>query len=109
MRFEVVRAIDGELGAPIEDVAQEAIDATATAYTTDAAIDVDEQLRVQLHARGVVAGDGGRGRGVAPRQRETTPRLAPRIRSGHHVPVGRPDGSMEVSRDRSRDRSHPQG
>src|SRR3954453_12035711 len=98
MRFEVVRAIDGELGAPIEDVAQEAIDATATAYTTDAAIDVDEQLRVQLHARGVVAGDEERIR-----------ELAHRILSGHHVSVGRPDGSMEVSRDRSRDRSHPQG
>lgn len=85
MKFEVVRDIEGELGAPIEDVAQEAIDATATAYTTDASIDVDEQLRVQLRARGIAASDEA-----------TIAELAHGIRSGHHVSIGRPDGSMTL-------------
>lgn len=81
----MVRDIDGELGAPIEDVAQEAIDATASAYTNDARIDVDEQLRVQLHARGIAASDDA-----------SIAELAHGIRSGHHVSVGRPDGSIDL-------------
>jgi hypothetical protein len=85
MRFEVDPAVGGELGAPIDDVAQEAIDATAGAYTDDASIDVEEQLRVQLRARGVVAAD-----------ESSISELAHAIRSGHHVSVGRPDGSIEL-------------
>jgi hypothetical protein len=88
MRFEVVRDIDGELGAPIEDVAQEAIDATASAYTSDAGIDVDEQLRVQLRARGIAAVDDA-----------TIGELAHRIRSGHRVSIGQPDGSVDLGSD----------
>jgi len=81
MRFEVVRDIDGELGAPIEEVAQDAVDATAGLYTNDASIDVEEQLRVQLHARGIAASD-----------ESSLAELAHRIRSGHHVSVAEPDG-----------------
>jgi hypothetical protein len=85
MEFEIVRDVEGELGAPIEDVAQEAIDATAMAYTEDAGIDVDEQLRVQLHARGIGASDDA-----------SIAELAHAIRSGHHVSIGRPDGSIDL-------------
>lgn len=70
-----------DLGAPIEDVAQEAIDTTSTAYTNDASIDVDERLAVELHSRGL---------------RAETPALAAvaaDIRSGHRVYLGRSDGA----------------
>lgn len=88
MRFEVADGVPGELGARLEDVAQEAIDATATAYTADAHLDVAEFLRTQLHARGVAAAD-----------EETLAEVAHLIRSGHHVAVGESDGS--VARDDS--------
>jgi hypothetical protein len=82
MRFEVRPEYAGELGARIEDVAQEAVDATATLYTEDGGIDVDEQLVVQLQARGITA------------DAETVATLARGIRSGHHVSLGEHDGSM---------------
>lgn len=82
MRFEIVRA-EGELGAPLEDVAREAADATATAYANDATIDVEEHLRAQLSSRGIAAAD-----------EETLAELAREVRSGHAPDLGKPDGSV---------------
>ena len=84
MNFEVDRERQDELGAPVDDVAQEAIDATATAYANDAGIDVEQHLRVQLSGRGVVASDA-----------ETIDHIGREIRAGHDVSVGRPDGSVD--------------
>ncbi len=70
-----------DLGAPIEDVTQEAIDATSTAYTNDATIDVEERLALEVRSRGVRA-DAGAIAGVAAASR-----------SGHRVDLGRSDGS----------------
>lgn len=70
-----------DLAAPVEDVAQEAIDATSTAYTNDAGIDVAERLTVEMRSRGLRA-DGAAIAGIAGD-----------IRSGHAVAVGRSDGS----------------
>ena len=75
---------DGELGAPVEDVAQEAIDAVASLYTADAGIDVEQQVRDQLAGRGIAAADDG-----------TLDRVAQAIRSGHSVTVGQSDGSVD--------------
>jgi len=88
MKFEIENEFEGELGAPIDDVAQEAIDATAVTYTSDAGIDVEEHLRAQLASRGIKAAD-----------EESVAEIAHEIRSGHHVNVGRPDGSMEERAD----------
>ena len=74
---------EAELGAPINDVAQEAIDATATTYTSDAGIDVEQHLRAQLSSRGVEATE------------ESIAEIAHQIRSGRRVSVGRPDGSID--------------
>jgi len=74
---------DGELGAPVQDVAQEAIDAVAVTYSNDSGIDVEEQLRAQLSGRGIRSADDS---WVAD--------VARQIRSGHDVQVGRSDGSM---------------
>ena len=70
---------------PAQDVAQEAIDATATAYTDNPGVDVEEQLRIQLSSRGVRA-----------LREERVAEIARSIRSGHHVAVGEPDGSMHA-------------
>ena len=72
---------DQDLGAPIEDVAREAADATSNAYTNDSTIDVEEHLRAQLSSRGVTA------------SAETLAELAREIRSGHGADLGEPDGS----------------
>jgi hypothetical protein len=85
MEFEVVRGSQHDLGAPIEDVAQEAADATALAYTNDAGIDVEDHLRAQLSSRGIAAADEA-----------TLAELARQVRSGHEPAVGRPDGSEPV-------------
>lgn len=77
-----------DLGAPVEDVAQEAVDATTTAYANDAGIDVERHLQQQLASRGLRAGDGA-----------LISQLATEIRSGHRVAVGRPDGTMEEEPD----------
>lgn len=70
-----------ELGAAVEDVAQEAIDATAAAYTNDAGIDVEERLGVELWTRGLRASE------------DVRTEIAAEIRSGHQVRLGRSDGS----------------
>ena len=88
MKFEVANESEDELGAPIDDVAQEAIDATAITFTSDAGIDVEQHLRAELASRGIRAAD-----------EESVAEIAHEIRSGHHVSVGRPDGSMEERAD----------
>lgn len=80
-RFEPDSDRAEDLGAPIEDVAQEAIDATATAYANDADLDVEDRLTVELRSRGLrTSGD-------------SLADLAAEIRSGHRVDMGRSDGS----------------
>jgi hypothetical protein len=85
MRFEITSESGGGLGAPVEDVAQEAIDATTTAYTNDAGIDVEDHLRAQLSSRGLTATG------------ETIAEIARDIRSGHGVAVGESDGSEDLT------------
>jgi hypothetical protein len=80
----VVAGDNHDLGARIEDVAQEAIDATATLYTNDPDIDVEEQLRAQLAGRGVAAADEA-----------TLDEVAQSIRAGHSESVGESDGSVD--------------
>lgn len=72
---------DQDLGAPIENVAREAADATSNAYANDSGIDVEEHLRAQLSSRGVTA------------DAATLQELAREIRSGHGADLGQPDGS----------------
>ena len=84
MHFVVKGDNEHDLGARIEDVAQEAIDATATLYTNDPDIDVEEQLRGQLSGRGVAAADEA-----------TLDEIARSIRAGHSVSVGQSDGSVD--------------
>jgi hypothetical protein len=79
MEFTTVRE---DLGAPVRDVAQAAIDATATAYTRSPEVDVAAALRDHLHERGVDTTD------------EAIEELATAIRSGHEVRLGRHDGSV---------------
>lgn len=84
MRFEIARDNQEQLGARIEDVAQEAVDTTTLAYTRDAEIDVEAHLRAQLSSRGIAAADD-----------ETIDELVREIRAGHDISVGRHDGSVE--------------
>jgi hypothetical protein len=83
-RFEIDPARAAELGAPVENVAQEAIDATTTAYANDAGIHVERHLQDQLASRGLRADD-----------EELISELAHEIRSGSRVDVGRPDGTVD--------------
>jgi hypothetical protein len=85
MKFEINRPGQHELGAPIQDVAQEAVDATARTYAGDPGIDVEEHLRTQLSSRGIAAADD-----------ETVDHLAREIRAGHDVTVGQHDGSVDI-------------
>ena len=55
---------------------QGAIDATATAYTEDADVDVEDRVRDELAERGLDVSDD-----------EWLSELAHNIRSGHHVVV----------------------
>jgi N-acetylglucosamine-6-phosphate deacetylase len=81
MQFET---IDGrDLAAPVLDVVQEAIDATATTYTRSPEIDVDHALHQELRSRGVRASSDA-----------TVEEIAHAIRSGHHVALGEHDGSV---------------
>jgi hypothetical protein len=82
MQFETIHPRD--LGAPIQDVAQEAVDATATRYTRTPDIDVEQTLREQLHGRGIRAIDEA-----------TITDIAVRVREGHEVRIGAHDGSVE--------------
>lgn len=84
MNFVVAHGNQDDLGARVEDVAQEAIDATAALYTNDPGIDVEEQLRAQLAGRGVAAADEA-----------TLDEIAQSIRAGHSVSVGQSDGSVD--------------
>ena len=84
MDFVLTRVED--LGARPEDVAQEAVDATATTYTNDASIDVTEHLRAQLSSRGLRAA-----------REDELEGLAAKIRSGYHVRLGEHDGSIDAS------------
>ena len=76
--------IHGDLGAPVQDVAQEAVDATATRYASTPDIDVLQTLREQLHGRGLAA--------VSDTDLE---QVAASIRAGHAVQIGEHDGSVE--------------
>jgi hypothetical protein len=82
-RMEFTTVGEEEFGAPVQDVAQEAIDATATRYARTPGIDVTQTLREQLHGRGLAA--------VSEADLE---RLAEGIRSGHAPRVGEHDGSI---------------
>jgi len=75
--------IHGDLGAPVQDVAQEAVDATATRYARTPDIDVLQTLREQLHGRGLAA--------VSDTDLE---QVAASIRAGHAVQIGEHDGSV---------------
>ncbi len=81
MQFE---SIAGDLGAPVLDVVQEAIDATATTYARTPEVDVDETLREHL-----------RGRGVRATSDAVVEQVAHAIRSGHRVELGEHDGSVD--------------
>lgn len=83
MRFQTAHDGPDDLGAPIEDVAQEAIEAAALTYASDAGIDVEEHLRAQLSSRGLAAAD-----------ESTIPEVAEAIRAGHSPSVGWSDGSV---------------
>jgi len=74
---------DADLGARVEDVAQEAVDAAAVTYSNDAGIDVEQHLRAQLSSRGIKAAN-----------HDWVLEVAHAIRSGHRVQVGAPDGSV---------------
>ena len=82
MKFETIEGRD--LGAPVRDVVQEAIDATATYYTRSPDVDVDQTLREELRSRGVRATDD-----------TSVEQIAHAIRSGHEVQLGEHDGSVE--------------
>jgi hypothetical protein len=86
MEFETIH--DHELGAPVRDVAQEAVDATAVLWSRSSGIDVEQSLRDELHSRGLRAVDDGSLR-----------RLADDIRSGRAVRLGEHDGSIRGSSD----------
>jgi hypothetical protein len=81
MEFEMIR--EGDLGAPVEDIVQEAVDATATTYTNAPDIDVQQHLREQLHSRGLRA-----------TSEAALHEIAATIRSGHAVELGEHDGSI---------------
>ena len=81
MEFETNDDVD--LGAPVRDVVQEAIDATATRYARSPDVDVEQSLREELRSRGVRATTEG-----------AVEEIAHAIRSGHAVALGEHDGSV---------------
>lgn len=83
MEFETIDD-DTDLGAPVRDVVQEAIDATATRYTGAPELDVDQALREELRSRDVRATTDG-----------AVEEIAHAIRSGHEAAMGEHDGSVE--------------
>ena len=75
---------EAEMGDQARAVLQEAIDATANLYASDAGVDVDEHLRRQMSSRGIdISSD------------EWISETAHKIRSGHDIRVGPSDGSMD--------------
>jgi hypothetical protein len=81
MSFE--RIHEGELGAPVRDVVQEAVDATVTRYARTPDVDVEQSLREQLH-----------GRGVRATEDRVIEEIGARIRAGREVRIGDHDGSI---------------
>jgi len=67
----------------LQDVKQEAIDSTATAYAADGDLDVEAHLRRELASRGITGADG-----------DMAAEVAQSIRSGHPKVVGEHDGSV---------------
>ena len=68
--------------APLDETrmrAQEAVDATATAYTEDPAVDVDSRLAEEVARRGLTV------------DAQWLAQMARGIRSGHHVLLDVPD------------------
>jgi hypothetical protein len=81
MKFETIH--DHDLGAPVRDVAQEAVDATVVRRSRSGDIDLEQSLRDELRSRGLGAGD------------DTLRRLADDIRAGREVRLGEHDGSID--------------
>ena len=73
---------EGELGAPLQRIVQEALAATETTYAGDPSINVEDALRDELHSRGVSS--------VNPAWAESA---ATSVRAGHEVAIGH-DGSV---------------
>lgn len=71
---------DPETVAQVREATQQAVDATATAYTGDASIDVAARLRQELQGHGLDVDDDA-----------WIDEVAHRIRSGHHLVVGSPE------------------
>ncbi len=72
----LVTEMQPSAGPPIERVralTQEAVEATSTAYTEDAHVDVDARLREEMAGRGLPVEDGW------------VTHVAHGIRSGHHL------------------------
>jgi hypothetical protein len=67
----------------VEQVAQEAIDAVADTYSSDAHIDVEQELRDELASRGVRFSDAS-----------WVAEVARHIRSGHRLTLGEADGPL---------------
>jgi hypothetical protein len=84
MNSEMNPQHDGDLDAPVQDVAQEAIDAVANMYTHEPDIDVEQHLRTELSSRGIRSVDGS-----------WLSEIAHGVRSGHRVQVGDSDGSVQ--------------
>jgi hypothetical protein len=61
----------------LKAIVQDAVDATATDYTEDASIDVEDTVRRELAQRGLAVDDD-----------EWVAELAHHIRSGHPVEIG---------------------
>jgi hypothetical protein len=86
MRLEMNAEYDHDLGAPVHDVARQAVEAAAATYAGTADIDVDEQVRVQLSSRGIKRVDEA-----------WVSEVARSIRAGHLASALQTDGSIEAS------------
>ncbi|GAA5116525.1 hypothetical protein GCM10023339_25360 [Alloalcanivorax gelatiniphagus] len=86
MDFEAID--DHDLGAPVRDVAQEAVDATTVLWSRSSGIDVEQSLHAELRSRGLRSVDD-----------VTMRTLADEIRAGREVRLGRHDGSISGSAD----------
>ena len=84
MKAQMKAQYDGDLGARVEDVAQEAIDAVTKTYGNDPEIDVEQHLREQLSSRGITGADDG-----------WITEVTEGIRADRPVQVGESDGSVD--------------
>jgi hypothetical protein len=80
VKLEIDVEHDRPLGGRLQDLLQEAVDATASAYTEDASTDVEQHLAAELSGRGITAVDDG-----------WLAEAAHQIRSGHHLEISGPD------------------